>query len=121
MSEFRTSLEYNASTRIPQFLPATIPVFLSPAEDIRRNFAVVTHAPRYSMVFGLKKRKRKENFRSNEFFPPKGKEKGKMFRAFSKSGAPLNSNYILRKRRKGNGVIFIFIFLKKKKSIATLG
>lgn len=41
-----------------------------------------------------------------------------MFRAFSKSGALLNhSNYILHKRRKGNGVIFIFSKEKKKKAL----
>lgn len=89
VSEFRISLEYNASTRIPQFLPATIPVFLSPAEDIRRNFAVVTHAPRYSMVFGLKKRKRKERISApTNFFPRKERKRGKCSAHFQKVAPP---------------------------------
>ena len=60
-----------------------------------------------------KKEKKREISAPTNFFPRKER---KMFRAFSKSGASLNHpNYILRERRKDNGVIFIFVSLKKKK------
>lgn len=64
-----------------------------------------------------KKEKKREISAPTNFFPRKER---KMFRAFSKSGASLNhSNYILRERRKSNGVIFIFSKEKKKKHCHT--
>lgn len=116
VSEFRTSFEYNASTRIPQFLPAIFLYSCIPVPCGRYTTKLRSCNTRATILDGIwikKKEKKREISAPTNFFPRKER---KMFRAFSKSGASLNHpNYILRERRKGNGVIFIFVSLKKKK------